>query len=509
MAESDERKSDPEFCHRLANALEGDFEVGELVGTGGFAEVYAARDMHLERDVAIKTLRSDLHASPKIRERFLREARTVAQLRHPNVLPVYAVGERDGIGYFVMPLVDGESLQDYLERTGPVPVDEARRLIMEIGDALGHAHSKGLVHRDVKPDNVMLEGPERRALVMDFGIAKAVEVHEPKLTGTGMVVGTPLYMSPEQACGDPVDHRSDIYSLGVIAFELLAARPPFVSGSVQAVIAMHVMQDPPALSKLRPDCPPDLSAAVHRCLEKTADRRFESAAELSRILRGEPASVVPNHARAKEPSKWRLPGSLGVGAALLSVTLYVVGASVVIPFVFAVAALIGLLILGQSKVPGYGDVVFGAPNSGTVRLSGTHRAGSLDAVQQARSERAAVAAIVRSMPRSQTERLPDVRHLCDVVVARVIEIGRRRDMLDRLATPASGRATRVAPRLDKAEVDSQITRLEAEARDLADGVVTLRMALEQTALRGVSMSGDQLTGIVSELEARVGPRENA
>jgi len=190
------------FQRRVQKAVGAGFEVQRLLGAGGFAAVYAARDAKLKRDVAIKVLRPELLVSASILERFQREAETIAGLRHPNIIPIYQVGEGEGLAWFVMPLVQGETLRATLEREGRLTVEEARRILVEAAAGLAMAHEAGVVHRDIKPENIMLEGRERRVLLMDFGIARALGTSaEGGLTGTGMVVGTPLYMSPEQASG--------------------------------------------------------------------------------------------------------------------------------------------------------------------------------------------------------------------------------------------------------------------------------------------------------------------
>jgi eukaryotic-like serine/threonine-protein kinase len=199
---------------RLQEALGDGLKIRRLLGRGGFAEVWAAFDVRLKREVAVKTLRYDLVISDSLLERFQREAEAVAKLRHPNIIPIYEVGEGKGVAYFVMPMIEGESLGEALDREGTLSIDEACRVLREVAGALAAAHRAGIVHRDVKPDNIMLEGPERRPIVMDFGIAKASSSTDAKLTGTGMALGTPRYMSPEQASGDKdLSPRSDQYAL--------------------------------------------------------------------------------------------------------------------------------------------------------------------------------------------------------------------------------------------------------------------------------------------------------
>ena len=217
-----------EYRARLQHALGEDYELRDVIGRGGFGTVYAAWDVKLEREVAVKAIRHDLFATPALLARFEREAKVVAKLRHPNILPIYTVGQGEGIAFMVMPKVDGESLRDVLNRDDTLPVAEAIRILLGAADALGAAHEAGVIHRDVKPENIMLEGRNRRVLLMDFGIAKPADGSPMQLTATGVVVGTPHYMSPEQATGERnVDHRSDVFSLGVVGYQMLTGRRPF------------------------------------------------------------------------------------------------------------------------------------------------------------------------------------------------------------------------------------------------------------------------------------------
>ncbi|HEX6091218.1 MAG TPA: serine/threonine-protein kinase, partial [Gemmatimonadales bacterium] len=212
---------------RLAAALADRYTIVRELGAGGMATVYLADDLRHRRKVAIKVLRPELAASLGP-ERFLREIEVAAQLTHPHILPLHDSGAVDGFLFYVMPYIDGESLRTRLDRVGELPITEAVRVLREVADALSHAHSLGVVHRDIKPDNVMLSG--RHALVMDFGVAKAVSEATGKnaLTTAGVALGTPTYMAPEQAAADPhLDHRVDIYALGAMGYELLAGRPPF------------------------------------------------------------------------------------------------------------------------------------------------------------------------------------------------------------------------------------------------------------------------------------------
>ena len=270
---------------RLQAALGASCEIRRLLGRGGFAEVYVAYDRRLKREIAVKTLRGDLVVSSTLLDRFQREAEAVAMLRHPNVVPIYSVGEGEGIAYFTMPLIEGESLGAALEREGQFSVAETRRILHDAAGALAAAHRAGLVHRDVKPENILLEGPERRALLMDFGIARTGDGSLSALTGTGTLVGTPHYMSPEQAVGDrTLDHRSDQYSLALVGYRMLTGRFPFEADTLQGLIFKQVAEVPSPVREVRPDVPQELSDALARALAKRPDDRFESMAAFAAAI---------------------------------------------------------------------------------------------------------------------------------------------------------------------------------------------------------------------------------
>lgn len=279
-----------ESRQRLQLALGDGYEVRELLGRGGFGLVFTAFDKRLKRDLAIKVLRMELAMSSNFMDRFEREAMTAAQLRHPNIVPIYTIGEKDGLAYIVMPLIRGETLQALLERDGPQPMSETCRILSDAASALAAAHAVGLIHRDIKPDNIMLEGSERRVLLMDFGIAKMLSTSDAALTGTGVLIGTPLYMSPEQGSGDKdTDQRSDIYSFGVVAYHMITGKPPFAGTSGADLIRQHVLTPATDVRMFRPTVPPALAAAVMRCLQKDRTKRWQTAGELRAAL--ESASV--------------------------------------------------------------------------------------------------------------------------------------------------------------------------------------------------------------------------
>ena len=292
--------TETEHRARLQEAIGSGYELRDLLGRGGFGDVYAAWDVGLQRDVAVKALRHDVFATVAILERFSREARAVAKLRHPHIIPIYTVGEGEGLAYMIMPKIAGENLRTLLEREGQLPVEEVRRILSEAGKALGVAHKAGIVHRDVKPENIILEGDERHVFLMDFGIAKAMETEEDGLTGTGMIVGTPAFMSPEQAGGQHVvDHRSDIYSLGVVGFQMLTGKLPFAADSVGDLIYQQVTNEAPNVRSLRQDVPEWLGSIIERCLSREPDNRWDSVDEFVDGLE----QRLPADPKARPPAK--------------------------------------------------------------------------------------------------------------------------------------------------------------------------------------------------------------
>ncbi len=258
---------------RLKAALADRYAIERELGAGGMATVYLAEDLKHRRKVAVKVLRPELAATLGP-DRFFREIEVAAQLQHPHILPLHDSGEAGGFLFYVMPYVEGESLRDRLTQQGELPIHDAVKILTEVVDALAYAHSRGVVHRDIKPDNVMLSG--RHALVMDFGVAKAVSeaTGVQKLTTAGVALGTPAYMAPEQAAAEPnLDHRVDIYAVGAMGYELLTGRPPFTGRSSQEILAAHVTQVPEPVTARRPAVSPALGAVIMKCLAKRpADR---------------------------------------------------------------------------------------------------------------------------------------------------------------------------------------------------------------------------------------------
>lgn len=272
---------------QLQDALGGAYVFERELGGGGMSRVFVARERELDRRVVIKVLPPELAQGVNL-ERFRRETQLAASLQHPHIVPLLTAGSEAGLLYYVMPYVEGESLRARLDREGRLPVAEAVRLLREVADALASAHRRGVVHRDIKPGNVLLL--DGHAMVTDFGVAKSLGAKAPAtsdLTTAGIAIGTPTYMAPEQAAADPqVDHRADIYALGVMGYEMLAGRPPFQGMSPAATLAAHLATPPEPLARWRPDIPPELAEAVDRCLAKQPDARWQSADDLRRRLEG-------------------------------------------------------------------------------------------------------------------------------------------------------------------------------------------------------------------------------
>ena len=270
----------------LQAALGDGFAVERELGRGGMGAVFLARDVRLHRPVAIKVLPRELSVHAELRERFLRETRVTASFSHPNIVPVHSIEERENLLAFVMGFIDGETLGARIRRGGPLPVAEAVRILQEVAWALSYAHGRGVVHRDIKPDNILIERASGRAMVTDFGIARSAAgapVGE-GLTRVGEVVGTPEFMSPEQASGDAVDGRSDLYSLGIVGFYMLSGKLPFASTSPTALLAMHLTQQAPSLAALRPDLPQEIVDAVQRSIAKSPADRWLSGEALASAL---------------------------------------------------------------------------------------------------------------------------------------------------------------------------------------------------------------------------------
>ncbi|MBX9929132.1 MAG: serine/threonine protein kinase, partial [Gemmatimonadaceae bacterium] len=269
--------SDDQIRERVAAAVAGQYEIEAEIGRGGMAVVYRARDVRLKRRVALKILPPELAFRPEVKSRFLREAQTAAQLNHPHIVPIYAVDEAESIVFFAMGLVEGETLAQQLAREPRPAIDVVRRVLCDVCEALAYAHAHGVVHRDIKPDNILIDRASGRALVSDFGIARAA-AGDLRLTATGIAVGTPTYMSPEQAMGErEVDGRSDLYALGIVGYHMIAGEPPFQATNTPAMLMKHISEAARPLHDRRADVPANLVAAIDRAMAKGPDERWPDA----------------------------------------------------------------------------------------------------------------------------------------------------------------------------------------------------------------------------------------
>ncbi len=310
---------------RLQAAVADTYRIDEEMGGGGMSRVFLAHDNALARRVVIKVLPPEMAAGVNI-ERFRREIQLAASLQHPHIVPLLAADASGDLLYYTMPLVEGESLRARMSREGELPINEAVRILRDATDALAHAHEHGVVHRDIKPDNILLSG--RHALVTDFGVAKAVSeaTGVSSLTSVGVALGTPTYMAPEQAVADPhVDHRADLYALGVLAYEMLAGTPPFSEHTPQGMLAAHVTKQPDPVTERRASIRLPLAQLVMRCLEKKPADRWQSAADLHHALEAlatpsggmTPTDTAPVAAVPRAPTAWKRPAMIGAAAVVV------------------------------------------------------------------------------------------------------------------------------------------------------------------------------------------------
>ena len=349
------RSGDPvstQLLEQLQSTLGTAYRLERELGGGGMSRVFLAHEVALGRKVVVKVLLPELAAGVSV-DRFRREILFAAQLQHPHIVPLLSAGESEGLPYFTMPFIAGETLGVRLARTGALPVSEVVRILRDVASALAYAHENGVVHRDVKPANVLLSGGV--AVVTDFGVAKAVsasaDVGPAGLTSLGVALGTPAYMAPEQAAGEPqIDHRVDIYALGVVTYEMLAGRTPFWGRQTPAVLAAHVVEAPEPIERLRPTVPPMLATLVLQCLAKRPADRLQSAAEVVHVLDAistptggtAPTTVVAARPPAPRPRRWQ---PLVVSAAVALVVALAAG---------------GLLWLRNGREPAAAPVVAGS-----------------------------------------------------------------------------------------------------------------------------------------------------
>ncbi len=276
---------------RLQRIVEGKYKIERMVGKGGMGAVFLAQDLTLDREVAIKVLPPDISQDPKVVQRFQQEAKTAAKLDHTNIIPIYRVESEGGLNYFVMKYIAGTSLEDVLEQKQPLTAEYIERVLWEAACALGHAHQRGIVHRDVKPANIMFDH-DGRVMLTDFGISKALQAAS-GFTGTGMIIGTPHYMAPEQAKGQQVDGRADQYSMGVVGYRMITGQLPFGGDSVHTILYKHIFEPAPRANSLRQDLPPHLSDAIARALAKEPEQRYPTMEDFATAVWPEQPVTAP------------------------------------------------------------------------------------------------------------------------------------------------------------------------------------------------------------------------
>src|SRR5467141_776496 len=285
------------LMQRLQRLVEGKYKVERMVGKGGMGAVFLAHDLTLEREVAIKVLPPDISMDEHIVKRFQQEAKTAAKLDHTNIIPIYRVESEGGLNYFVMKYIAGTSLEDVLDQKQTLTIDYIQRVLWEAACALGHAHQRAVVHRDVKPANIMFDH-DGRVMLTDFGISKALQAAS-GFTGTGMIIGTPHYMAPEQAKGATVDGRADQYSLGVVGYRMITGQLPFGGDSVHTILYKHIFEPAPRKSSIHQDMPPHLSEAISRALAKEVDQRYATMEDFATAVWPEQPVAAPKPGASK------------------------------------------------------------------------------------------------------------------------------------------------------------------------------------------------------------------
>jgi serine/threonine-protein kinase len=319
----------PDLKDQLQHTLGSNYTLERELGGGGMSRVFVAEELSLERKVVVKVLPHELAATVNV-ERFRREIQLAAKLQHPHIVPVLSAGISDGLPYYTMPFIEGESLRASLARSGELPVQEAAKILRDVLSALSYAHEHSVVHRDIKPDNVLIT--DHHAVVADFGVAKALSASTnpgSALTSLGVALGTPAYMSPEQAAADPnTDQRTDIYSVGALAYEMLTGHQVFSARSPQAMLAAHATEKPEPIDKRRPSVPPALSSLIMRALEKHAADRPQSAGEMLADLEAAvtPSGATPPTGLTPATRSKRSPKPLIVGGAAVALALLAGGA---------------------------------------------------------------------------------------------------------------------------------------------------------------------------------------
>ena len=363
---------------RLQRIIEGKYRIDRLLGKGGMGQVFLAHDLTLEREVAIKVLPPDVAQDDQVVRRFQQEAKTAAKLDHPNIIPIYRVESEGGLNYFVMKYIAGTSLEDLLEKHEPLAVPDIQRILWEAACALGHAHQRGVVHRDVKPANIMFDH-DGRVMLTDFGISKALQAAT-GFTATGMIIGTPHYMAPEQGKGSAVDGRADQYSLGIVGYRMITAELPFGGDSVHTIIYKHIYEEPPLASAKRPGIPGALTAAISRALSKDPDLRFPTMEDFATAVWPEQPVASPGKGTGKGRGPARPRPTATADAPTQITAAPTKPLSRARPKRSRAGAVIGLAVVAAAGVGGYlvlgrqGSEERGAvPSVDTVRIQDTVR----------------------------------------------------------------------------------------------------------------------------------------
>jgi predicted Ser/Thr protein kinase len=537
---------DTALLTRVTEVLAPAYVVEREVGRGGMGIVYRARDARLKRAVAVKVLPPELAFREEIRSRFLREAEMAAQLSQPNIVPIYTVDERDGLVYFVMAFVDGDTLGARLATRGRLPVADVRRITREVADALAYAHAKGVIHRDIKPDNILLTAGSDRAMVTDFGIARAAD--DTRLTATGVALGTPAYMSPEQCAGDQViDGRSDLYALGILAYNMLAGEPPFLGGNSASILVKHITQQPTPITERRPDVPPDLAAIVTRLLQKNPADRYPDAASLIRALDGQsvpgsapapapapvpapapayvpvaastpvpPAKYDPEARLLSRAQKYRsgiasMTGTIGmltvlnymtsphawwvvwpafgIGWGMIAMTMRIWSAGVN-PFVVLTRGARAAMPSDFQGQAGGGEMVASKLVPAAV-LTGPHG----DAVRHAAADHASIVALLKDLKPTEKAQLPDVLPTAKALVDQIATLATALQRLD-VDTPESLKS-QFAER--RAALAAQLDRASIALKNLALDLVRYRAGGVESALGGVTSATQQASALSREI----------
>ena len=519
---SDQHGSTTILRDTLAAALGERYDDVRKIGEGGMAVVFRAVDRRLDRTVAIKVMSPSLREDAEARARFMREAKAAAALAHTNVVPIYAVDTMpDGLPYFSMQYVEGGSLEAVIAADAPFEPERVQSYLRQIAAALESAHRHGIVHRDVKPQNILHDVEGDRLLLTDFGIAKGTDESNTVLTAVGSLVGSPRYMSPEQAAGDPLDQRSDLYSMGVVAYEMLTGKPPFQADTIQRMIICHLTEPPPSLHEARADCPTALLDAVHRCLEKEAGHRYQSAGELLQHLdeieraanaSGPGATVRKAQGGGQKTSAFNRLHPLRRAQIILASALAVAGASVVLDasllggatlsVVFvAAAALVLVETAGRMWVDGFELAqlfslsVEGPEHPSRDRREGLAAGPRSDAVRQSRAERALLLRAFQSLAKSEQAEFPRLRSTADRLFREIARTARELDILDKriagaVAEPTPGSPVRLRHRPEEFE-EAQL-RLQAELDDTMGALKRIREATADYASLGGTVGLDPI-----------------